>query len=272
MILGVHNSINGGIINAIDECIYLKTNASQIFIHSPRQWLFKELGQNQSKNFIEKRKQAKIEKLIVHSSYLIYPLSKNKETIEKSKRLLLTELKNSQAIEADYYVMHIKENKELNIEENEKNTYNFFKDVKIEKTKILIENSSSGLYSDFKNIYNLYNILKKLNIFAGFCLDTAHAFESGYNIKTEHGLEKLIKDIKDLNLIKMIHLNDSKTDFNSKIDRHHHIGKGKIAMDGFKTFFKIKEFKEKPLILETPKTSLKDDKKNLEVVKKLIYL
>lgn len=270
MILGVHNSINGELTNAIDECIYLKTNASQIFIHSPRQWLFKEIDKKQVKTFIEKRKQAKIEKLIIHSSYLIYPLSKNKETIEKSKQLLLTELKNSQDIEADYYVMHIKENKELSIVENEKNIYNFFKDIKTEKTKILIENSAAGLYSDFKNIYNLYNILKKLNIFAGFCLDTAHAFEGGYNIRKENGLENLIKDIKDLNLIKMIHLNDSKTDLNSKLDRHHHIGKGKISIDGFKTFFKIKEFKEKPLILETPKTSLKDDKKNLETIRKLI--
>ncbi|HOJ85497.1 MAG TPA: TIM barrel protein, partial [Elusimicrobiales bacterium] len=89
-------------------------------------------------------------------------------------------------------------------------------------------------------------------------------------IKTKKGVISLIQDIKDLEIIKLIHLNDSKTKIGSKTDRHEHLGKGEIGKEGFKNFFSFKEFKNIPLILETPKKSLNDDLKNIQTAISII--
>lgn len=270
MIIGVHNSISGGISNALKECKLLNTTATQIFLHSPRLWDFKDI-EDEAYQFRKGIAQTAIKKVIVHSSYLITPLSKNTETVIRSKELINKELKNADRISADYYVLHIRGNSEKSMEENIYRLSDFFRKViRTRKTKIIIENSASGIGSDFKNILKFYNTLKNINIFGGLCIDTAHAFEAGYDIRKESGVIKILDEIKDSSVIKLIHLNDSKTELASHADRHDHIGKGCIGFDGFKNFFSFKDFNGIPLILETPKSDLKDDFKNLNALKKII--
>jgi deoxyribonuclease-4 len=267
MIIGVHNSISGGISNALKECMLLNTTATQIFLHSPRMWDFKDIT-DEAYQFRKEIAQTTIKKVIVHSSYLITPLSKNAETVIRSRELINKELKNADMIYADYYVLHIKGNSEKPMEENIYELSDFFKKViRTKKTKIIIENSASGIGSDFRNIMKFYNTLKNINVFGGLCLDTAHAFESGYDIRKKSGVIKILDEINDISIIKLIHLNDSKTELSSHTDRHDHIGKGHIGFDGFKNFFSFKDFDNIPLILETPKKDLKDDIKNLFAVK-----
>ncbi len=269
--LGVHNSTNGGILNVIDECKYLKTNTTQFFIHSPRTWFLKDIKEYEINKFVSEIKSMNISPVVIHSSYLINPLSENEETKEKSLRLLSCELELSVRIRADYYVLHIRCNKNKTIDENIEESLTFFKKLKYTgKTKILIENSSSGFTSKISTVVLFYKRLKKTGLFGGICLDTAHLFEAGYNIKEKNGIERLKDEVEDINLIKLIHLNDSKTDLNSNVDRHQHIGKGKIGNDGFKNFFLFKAFQNIPLILETPKKNLKDDLNNLMVVMKIL--
>ncbi|MEF3279481.1 MAG: deoxyribonuclease IV [Elusimicrobiota bacterium] len=269
--LGVHNSINGGVLNVLEECSYLKTNATQFFCHSPRNWDMLEIKNEEAKNFVLKSKEIGIYFIIIHSSYLINPLSENKETIRKSRKLIESELKTANKLSADYYVLHIRCNKNKSIDENIKNAIKFFKDINLNiKTKILLENSASGLTSVIENLIKFYKELKKTGLFSGICLDTAHLFEAGYDIRKKEDLERIKKEVKDLQLIKLIHLNDSKTKLSSRIDRHDHIGKGEIKTEGFKNFFSITRFKEIPIILETPKKSLKDDLINLSNTRKIL--
>lgn len=268
MIIGVHNSINGGILNSIKEAMYLKTNALQIFLHSPRVWEFKEVDKETASLFRLSYKNAGLRFFIVHSSYLITPLSSNFQTVERSLLLIKKELEVAQQLDADYYVMHIKENKRISFKEGVEAFKAFMKRVGSFKTKILIENSASGIGSSVKNICTLCH--ETSNVVSGICLDTAHVFEAGYNIKTKEGLEALIREVGDIRIIKLIHLNDSRTKLNSHIDRHHHIGKGFIGVDGFINFFSEDYFRHLPIILETPKKSLNDDVKNLTVAKRIL--
>jgi deoxyribonuclease-4 len=100
-------------------------------------------------------------------------------------------------------------------------------------------------------------------------LDTCHAFASGYDLKTANACNKFIErfdDIVGLNVLKFIHLNDSKGDIGSHLDRHEHIGLGKIGIEGLKTVLNINSLKDLPVIMETPIDSIRDNSKNLEVV------
>jgi deoxyribonuclease-4 len=103
-------------------------------------------------------------------------------------------------------------------------------------------------------------------------LDTAHAYLAGYDITAEEGLKELLGEIDKfvgISLIKVIHLNDAKDKLGSKRDRHEHIGKGKIGLEGLKRIINHPKLKDIPFILETPKKSDEDDRMNLNTVRKL---
>ena len=104
------------------------------------------------------------------------------------------------------------------------------------------------------------------------CLDTAHAYLAGYDIATKEGLDKLLNEIDSLvglNLIKLIHLNDAKDKLNSRRDRHEHIGKGFIGLEGIRRIVNHPKLRNAAFILETPKKGEADDKINLKTVKSL---
>ncbi|MHA1650223.1 MAG: deoxyribonuclease IV, partial [Candidatus Helarchaeota archaeon] len=107
----------------------------------------------------------------------------------------------------------------------------------------------------------------------GTCFDTCHAFAAGYDFRTEKGYEEVISlfdSIVGLDTLHAFHLNDSKNDCGSRVDRHEHIGKGKIGTEGFKHFLNDKRFKDHPGVLETPKgKDYAEDKMNLKILRSL---
>jgi deoxyribonuclease-4 len=148
----------------------------------------------------------------------------------------------------------------------------FSKIGKLEKCKILIENTAkSKITAKIPDLIETLENIDSENI-GGICIDTCHLFAAGYDITKDEGISKLIEEISqyDFELIKLIHLNDSKSPTGSGIDRHEHIGKGYIGIKGFENFLKIKEFSHLPLILETPKKSPEDDLKNLTTVREIL--
>jgi deoxyribonuclease-4 len=107
----------------------------------------------------------------------------------------------------------------------------------------------------------------------GFCLDTAHLFAAGYPIHTEKGLEQTVEAfdrIVGLGHLRLIHLNDSKVPFNSRVDRHWHIGQGRIGLEAFRRIVNHPRLNTVPFILETPKTTEAEDQRNLAVVRTLV--
>jgi deoxyribonuclease-4 len=107
----------------------------------------------------------------------------------------------------------------------------------------------------------------------GICYDTCHGFAAGYDIRTPKGVDDLAHAIQGTvgpNRLKGMHLNDCLRDFNSRVDRHWHIGEGKIGLDGFKVLLNHPFFRDIPKIMETPKDSEEDDPRNMKVVRSLV--
>ncbi len=106
------------------------------------------------------------------------------------------------------------------------------------------------------------------------CFDTEHAFAAGYDIRTKEGYEQTFTEFDEtigVNVLAAFHLNDSKKEFNSRVDRHEHIGKGHIGVEAFRFLLNDKRFWGLPMCLETPKgPDLKEDKENLALLRSLI--
>jgi deoxyribonuclease-4 len=271
--VGVHTSIKNSLINSINEAVELQCNTFQIFLHSPQVWQIPEFGREVIDEFKRLRELHGLNPFIVHASYLINLISSNQKTIASSRYLLKREVLMADALGADYYVIHLKDNKDMDKNEIFTKTHEGFSKIgKLEKCKILIENTAkSKITAKIPDLIETLENIDSENI-GGICIDTCHLFAAGYDITKDEGISKLIEEISqyDFELIKLIHLNDSKSPTGSGIDRHEHIGKGYIGIKGFENFLKIKEFSHLPLILETPKKSPEDDLKNLTTVREIL--
>jgi deoxyribonuclease IV len=142
------------------------------------------------------------------------------------------------------------------------------------KVALLLENTAGGgssLGYDFRHQKEIFGNLADLERF-GLALDTAHAFAAGYDLRGPSGLEKVLDEIDaacGLDKLRLVHLNDSSVKLGSRVDRHQHIGKGYIGLEGVSKIVNHPRLKEKPFILETPKDTLKSDALNLKTVRKL---
>jgi deoxyribonuclease-4 len=138
---------------------------------------------------------------------------------------------------------------------------------------LLLENTAGTRNSMGSTFEDLQHIIQQLTHpeNTGICFDTSHAFAAGYDLRTQKTIQKTINKIEEtigFNKIKLIHLNDSKGDLNSRIDRHEHIGMGKIGEEGFRNILESK-LSQLPMILETPKDTRRTDKDNLNKIKDL---
>ncbi|RMG75156.1 MAG: deoxyribonuclease IV, partial [Nitrospirae bacterium] len=195
----------------------------------------------------------------------------------RSVRMLAYELETLERLNAHYLVLHpgraVGQPLGEAIEIASKGIRDAVKASGVKK-RILLENTAGQRGDISSSIENLSEIAQRAGAdsIAGICIDTCHAFQAGYNITTTEGVAELLDKVKTLLSplrIELIHLNDSKRPFSSGLDRHEHIGRGYIGMEGFCRFLNRKEIKGIPLILETPKNTEKDDMENLLKVKAL---
>lgn len=278
MYLGVHVSISGKIYEALDRARALNCNAMQIFSRNPRQWRQLELKDQEIEEFRQRRKKYKIAKVVVHIPYLINLASPYKVLYRKSVRAYIEDLNEADKLDAEFLVTHMgshTDTSELSgIDRFAAALNTVFDKTKGIKTKLLLENTSgSGSWLGYKFIHHkmIYSRVKHSDRL-GLCLDTAHAFTAGYDIKTETGLESMLNEIDELiglDKLEVIHLNDSKKDFYSHHDQHENIGKGKIGLLAFKHIIKHPKLKNLTFILETPKMNPEDDLVNLTIIRKL---
>ncbi len=287
MRLGVHCSIRSGYETALKEAQELKCDCLQIFTHSPRIWKIKLPDDEVIFKFREKRKILKLTPLVVHTPYLLNLTSKDEMVINKSKKMLTTELVLSEKFSAEYLVMHpgvYSDSSEDHIDIFVKNLdfclEKFLNIYPKTKLMLLLETVCGKGKKIGKSFEDFCRILtkSKFSKYIGICIDTAHVFSCGYDLSIEDGIEKMIQDIKyyiGIEKLRLLHLNDSKSPCGSQIDRHQHIGKGYIGVKGFKYLLNHKELRSLAGILETPKETefnkiSKKDKENLAILRKLI--
>jgi len=270
----VHTSIAGGLSLSLRRASELGCNTVQIFSHNPRGWQLGEVDPKEARAFRKLKKEMDITPVFVHASYLINVASADLSVREKSVWMLEQEMLRADALGAEYVIIHTGAFDSGRAESIAITVDSIRKVLKGGRFKagLLLENTAgregeSGAYIDLLGF-----ILKETGA-AGICLDTCHAFAAGTEIRTPEGLRRLAGELRThigANKIKAIHLNDSKGALGSRLDRHEHIGKGKIGLAGMRLFLNYKPFKNIPLILETPRKNPEDDPRNLKVVKELI--
>jgi len=279
--IGFHVSIAGGIQNSVSSAANIGCSAFQIFTRNPHGWVAKDLVDNDIDSFKSNLKKSRIQtnSIAVHMPYLPNLSGPDSESYKKSKATLTDELIRCSRLGIEYLVIHLgshlgqgKDNGTKQLIRSCEEAIDKYKSTQKKKLNvtILLENSAGQKNSIGSTLEELAVILEKLprNGY-GMCLDTCHAFASGYDLKTADACNKFIDKfdkILGLNVLKFIHLNDSKGDIGSHLDRHEHIGLGKIGIHGLKSILNTKSLKDLPVIMETPIDSTRDNSKNLQVV------
>jgi len=276
--LGVHTSIAGGIHLSLERAGELGCTTVQLFSHNPRSWRVAPIPEDGIAKFRELKTALDIHPVFIHTSYLINLASSSRDVLEKSRELLIQEMDIANLLDADYVVLHTGSASQDDEETGRRRAVETLRAVSrknIWRSRLLLENTAGERGDISSRIIDLAEIMDKTEsaLIGGICLDTCHAFQAGYEISKGEGVAEIAGEIErhmGLEKVKLIHLNDSKRAFNSRVDRHEHIGSGAIGTGGLKRFINHPAFRDVPLILETPKKSEDDDPRNLKVVRSFL--
>ena len=276
MKIGFHVSIKETIDRAVDQAVEGNYTTFQIFTRNPRRWKPKELNLEVTRVFIEKVKINDLNPVFAHMPYLPNLASPKQEVYTKSCSALRTELKRCSQLEIPYLITHLGSHLGAGLQTGLKKIINAInKTLKAEdgKVMLLLENTAgtrNSVGSSFENIQKIIGGLLYPE-YVGICLDTSHAFAAGYDLRTRENVEEIIRKVDDtvgFKKLKLVHLNDSKGGLNSHIDRHEHVGMGRIGEDGFRNILRSR-LGQLPLILETPRDIRRSDIENLRKVREL---
>lgn len=270
-------SIAGEPAKAIERGESIGCTAIQIFTKSNRQWHAKSISPEEADAFRQAWKNSSISSIIAHASYLINIGSPDKSIEHKSITALDIELERCTQLGIPYLVLHPGSHSSSDTDECldriSKNLDHLL--AKNQNCSILLE-TMAGQGTNIGNSFEqLAQIIKnsKYKQHLGVCLDTCHVFTAGYDLSTEKGYHLMWEQfdkIIGINKLKAIHVNDSKKELGSHVDRHTDIGKGKIGIKAFELLCNDPKFFDIPKILETPKDSLADDKRNMNTLLELL--
>lgn len=276
MRVGVHVSISGSVDKAVDRAVELDCNTFQMFTRNPRQWKPVRLTSKVAEAFSEKVKRYDISPVFAHMPYLPNLASPKDIIYEKSVNALITELERCRKLEIPYLVTHLGSHVGAGKQTGFTRLINAInKAFKVTGGGVilLLENTAATKNSMGSTLEDLQHIIKQLiyQESVGICFDTSHAFAAGYDLRKVDSIEETVRKISEVigfQKLKLVHLNDSRGDLNSRIDRHEHIGLGKIGEEGFRNILGSR-LGSIPLILETPVDSRRNDIDNLRKVKDL---
>ncbi len=272
--LGVHTSIGGGLHLSLRRAHRLGCTTVQIFTHNPRAWATSPIGETEKNLFRKLRKDLDLSPVYAHASYLINIASGDNVLREKSVRLLAEEMKRADELGADFVVLHTGV---AHDPEGRRRAAESIRKALRRKLSagLLIENTSGKRGDIASSIREMAWLIEHTDgLIRGICMDSCHAFAAGYDIRTREGLKRLSDEIKQhlgTDMLKLIHLNDSKGAAGSRIDRHEHIGMGKIGAAALKRFIRHAPFRDIPIVLETPKENDTDDIENLKRVRRMLF-
>lgn len=278
---GSHLSIAGGMHNALIKAESLNMDTVQVFTKNQQQWKCRPLEQVAIEEWAKHRDRLKFSKTVSHDSYLINLASPDEGLRRKSMELFAEEIRRCELLGIPYLVTHpgahMGAGEEAGLRRVAEALDEIYGEVEPGETVTCLEitaGQGSSLGYKLEHLATIIELSKNPEQLA-VCLDTAHLFAAGYDFRGRHfnALMKQIDQTVGLGRVKVLHLNDSKKELGSRVDRHAHIGHGTIGLEGFKGFVREKRFKDVPKILETPKekhpSGREWDEVNLETLKTL---
>ena len=250
----------------------------QLFSRNPRGWKFKNLPADQVEEFKAQLAKSGISPCFLHLPYLPNLASASKDLYAQSVDSLCEDLARAGSLMIPFLVVHVGKRLELSekraiarvaaaINKSLKRVAN--------GVMVLLENTAgqgTELGWNFLQLREILSLIKERDRI-GICLDVAHAFQAGYNVSSQKGLDETLAEFDRLIGVRhlhLLHLNDSKTLLGSHADRHWHIGEGHIGLEGFRNIVNHPLLVHLPGIMETPRTDIKDDRRNMRVIRGLV--
>ncbi len=274
--IGGHVSMAGGLWKAVENTEKIGGNCLQIFAGSPRMWRRRLYSKDEVSRFNQMVGDGNLRPVFIHALYLVNLGSDNDELVKKSYQSLLMDLKNGQLIGAEGVVVHIGSHQGRGFDSAKNQIIANIEKLlaETEETRFLIENTacSHGKIGTLEEVAEIIERVPDSRL--GMCLDSAHLFEAGWDIRQKEVVEQLIDKLEKLTLLDRImclHLNDSKTKLDSRHDVHANLGEGEIGLVGLANLVCHPRLKTLPLILEVPGIDrIGPDKTSIEVAKSLI--
>jgi deoxyribonuclease IV len=279
--IGIHTSSAGGVQNAAERAWRIGCNTFQVFSSSPRQWAPYELSRPQCDEMKRLREKYDLKPLVIHTNYLINLASTTEVFLKKSIQAFRGEIERALNLCADYLVLHPGSFRGADREQGLLRTSAAIAaasqglDLAKGGLTILIENTAGAEFSlggSFEQVAEVLDRLRGMVPIAA-CIDTCHTHVSGYDIVSEAGLQETLAKLDvtaGLKNVPVWHCNDAKAERGSKLDRHQHVGKGRIGKEPFRRLLNDPRLAHAAFIAETPIDAPGDDRRNVAALKKLV--
>src|SRR6266704_3889029 len=279
ILLGAHMSIAGGVQMSIQRGCSIGCSAMQMFVKNNMQWFARPLTRQEIGAFLKHSQRRELLSIFAHANYLINLAATNPQFHANSLRALAEELIRADQLKLPFLVLHpgahLGAGEEAGLEKIVESIDCVFSGIPKIKTRIALETTAgqgSCLGNKFEHLAYIISRVRRPERLC-VCLDTAHIFAAGYDISNESSLRKTFSEFDCVigrDRLVAIHLNDSKTARGSRVDRHEHIGKGRIGLDAFHFIMRNRHFGKIPKVLETPKgKDLREDVMNLKTLRRL---
>jgi deoxyribonuclease IV len=280
MIFGAHCSTAGGVCMALERARLISAESVQIFVKNNMQWFGRPQAPKDVERFLSEQAAGGFATIFGHAGYLINLGAGPSANRSKSLQSLIQEINFAGDLQLPFLVLHpgahLGAGEDAGLRNIVAGLDEVFRATKESSVRIALENTAgqgSCLGNQFEHLAAIYDCVETPGRLA-VCIDTAHLFAAGQDIRTPKGWNKTVKQIDSLFGRKQIvafHLNDSKTELNSRVDRHEHIGKGKIGLQAFRHIVNDARFKDCPGCLETFKSEdLHEDIENLATLRSLV--
>jgi deoxyribonuclease-4 len=270
-------SIGGGVHTAIERACSIGCTAMQIFVKNNMQWFARPLTRPEIGAFLKHTQRRELLSVFAHANYLINLAATNPQFHANSLRALAEELIRADQLKLPFLVLHpgahLGAGEEAGLESIIESIDRVLSGIPKIKTRIALETTAgqgSCLGSKFEHLAYIISRVREPQRLC-ICLDTAHIFAAGYDIGSEEGIRKTFREFDRVvgrDRLAAIHVNDSKTVRGSRVDRHEHLGKGKIGLEAFRFIMRDRRFRKIPKVLETPKgKDLREDVENLRTLR-----
>jgi len=276
--IGFHAPIKDGLHESLIIAKETGCDAVQIFSRNPRGWMAKPLTSEAVDLFRKTRKQTKLSPVLIHTNYLINLAAADESLLLKSIASFREEVERAILLGVDYLVLHPGSARGSNesdaIEICALSLNVSCRGLKPGKLRILLENTAGQgqcIGHRFEHLRAIMDACPKLPL--GVCVDTAHSFTAGYDIREADGLEATLEVIRrtvGLKKVRAVHFNDSRAPYNSRVDRHWHIGEGHIGREALRRVARHPKLAHAAFILETPYDDPRADLKNLEALRSFV--